>query len=807
MMIKLTQKTYSSTPHMEPANEGSRENKIWKECTLLQVEMKKLLNTNNNPFRKEIADLRSKLRSKYLYLLEEHSAFSFKDKDVLVNLWKFVFYKQIEFCRKQLRKKAKQESNAERERARLNLITKLTESIIPDAKSVYNALLTKHLAKSLIQPSSVQTFTDLLLTQTQKDLDVESMRTSLVIAHKSLIYIGDLERYKETYLLNGGNYSAAKLSYRLASQLMPTRGNPHNQLAVLHQMQVHCDLSAIYRYVLSLFVIEPFKTAKENLSLLFKKTITLIDKKESNAIASSVEACAHWRELQVYVIYVLGTIYLQPASHHKISHIVLDKISNIVLDEDDKKDNRDDTQSMTIIKHLCIISIFLVTECFNEPFNGYKQAISWTLSLITIMMRALTRNCNLSFLPSITLCCSWLQNNFGFVVPDINESPWVKMEIDQKDLKPNNAFFTQFAKLLNLLHRKYQTKTADTHAVITPEQIEFYGVKQLKFVDFDDTKYCDNQNYIFIYHRRFHSKTVQPKNTKAKLTKTQTLNYLRYLKLVQFAKYSSSKIEGVLVFNDGKWIANKLLTIEEPQQNQSNSPILPPIPRKQSSLDSYYHSPLFHPHHHHHHQPSSASAAYNNNYSRSAPSSPRAQFRNNHYLFKQQPPLIEYPENDEVNFGPNGYPSNMIKSTPTTPKHNGNHSVYHPHSHSRQFYLSIPQRNTHSQSAQTAGDNVFSFNTAYAHAASNAPFHSHVPHAMQPVTQPTTPVFASHHANNYHAPPLMHLQPPSAHYPQQQQQQYQQYTNDLNLSSPLFCEDIVSEVFNELQLSQTNNNY
>lgn len=39
----------------------SKETKIWTQCTALQIQMKKSLKSNNNPFRKEIEELRSKL--------------------------------------------------------------------------------------------------------------------------------------------------------------------------------------------------------------------------------------------------------------------------------------------------------------------------------------------------------------------------------------------------------------------------------------------------------------------------------------------------------------------------------------------------------------------------------------------------------------------------------------------------------------------------------------------------------------------------------------------------------------------------
>merc|ERR1719361_1440026 len=92
--------------------------------------------------------MRSKLRTKYLRLLEHRPHFCFESKDVLVNLWKFVFYKQIEFCRKRLRSRGQYAVSDETKRSELRL--KLTQHIIPDAQSVYNELIDKHLSKAKI---------------------------------------------------------------------------------------------------------------------------------------------------------------------------------------------------------------------------------------------------------------------------------------------------------------------------------------------------------------------------------------------------------------------------------------------------------------------------------------------------------------------------------------------------------------------------------------------------------------------------------------------------------------------------------
>jgi len=257
-------------------------------------------------------------------------------------------------------------------------------------------------------------------------------------------------------------------------------------------------------------------------------------------------------------------------------------------------------------------------------------------------------------------------------------------------------------------------------------------------------------------------------------------------------------------------------------------------------------------------------------------------------MFKhQQPPLIEYPENDDVPISFGGYQDYMIKSTPTTPNASSQqqrynqqqqqHHVPRQHSshllrpniydnhiiHSDHEYENDPIPNyrppitsqtpniyshTHHNTmpppstsgplygggSQTPDISAFNFNQdlyggAYGAAANNNPYSSHGNNlgVNQPVTQPTTPVFGSHHGSssfNYAASPMNHHplyqqhsfhHPSSSKYGGQSAVPQQPHSGPLHtpnnslltdnfkeISSPIFCEDIVSEVFDELQLSQ-----
>ncbi|GAB2277094.1 hypothetical protein Dimus_011803 [Dionaea muscipula] len=95
----------------------------------------------------------------------------------------------------------------------------------------------------------------------------------LVSCHRCLVYLGDLARYKALYGENGSrnrDFTAASRYYLQAASLLPSSGNPHNQLAILASYSGD-DLVTIYRYVRSLAAESPFTNAKDNLVTAFEK--------------------------------------------------------------------------------------------------------------------------------------------------------------------------------------------------------------------------------------------------------------------------------------------------------------------------------------------------------------------------------------------------------------------------------------------------------------------------------------------------------------------------------------------------------
>ncbi|CAN0327687.1 unnamed protein product, partial [Ectocarpus sp. 4 AP-2014] len=89
--------------------------------------------------------------------------------------------------------------------------------------------------------------------------------------NRCFIFLGDLARYRELHGENSvKDWSSAERYYHQALAVLPTSGNPHNQLAVL-ATYTDAECVSVYRYCRSLMIDSPFQTAHENLTLLFEK--------------------------------------------------------------------------------------------------------------------------------------------------------------------------------------------------------------------------------------------------------------------------------------------------------------------------------------------------------------------------------------------------------------------------------------------------------------------------------------------------------------------------------------------------------
>ena len=87
------------------------------------------------------------------------------------------------------------------------------------------------------------------------------------------IFLGDLARYKELHSGHSAkDFGEAERRYRQALAVLPSRGNPHNQLAVLATYN-KAELVSVSHYCRALCCAQPFATARNNLLFAFKRNL------------------------------------------------------------------------------------------------------------------------------------------------------------------------------------------------------------------------------------------------------------------------------------------------------------------------------------------------------------------------------------------------------------------------------------------------------------------------------------------------------------------------------------------------------
>jgi hypothetical protein len=220
----------------------------------------------NIGLEKECIQLRS-LYEKVLFLdLEFATA-----KELEHSLWKTVFYKRIEHFRKRIRKCAAEagsrgkNNDDKTSHQLLHEVCFQFSAFISDASVFYGGLLKRF-----------QTFYESLLRSASGADGI--VRCAKQSCYRCLVFLGDLARYKELHSENERkDWSHAENFYYKALEVVPSNGNPHNQLAVL-ATYIDAECVAIYRYARSLLVFQPFVTAKANLVLLFEKNRQRVQK-------------------------------------------------------------------------------------------------------------------------------------------------------------------------------------------------------------------------------------------------------------------------------------------------------------------------------------------------------------------------------------------------------------------------------------------------------------------------------------------------------------------------------------------------
>ena len=163
-------------------------------------------------------------------------------------------------------------------------LTKFYLSFIKDSQRFYRDYIHK-LSIAFggipeLQAIAHQVKNDALGESSQAPTPPELRQTALESCHQTLIYLGDLSRYRASEKLDKSpDFGPAIGYYDLACALIPSSGLGHHQLAVI-ALEQRQHLRAIYHLYRAMMVDDPHPNAANNLKLEFDKTNLAWDRGE-----------------------------------------------------------------------------------------------------------------------------------------------------------------------------------------------------------------------------------------------------------------------------------------------------------------------------------------------------------------------------------------------------------------------------------------------------------------------------------------------------------------------------------------------
>lgn len=430
-------------------NSSKLARNLYSKTSKLEKELANALRKTKDISDKSITNLRNTIQKNYEQIMFTDIAFS-SSKDVDQLLWKAVFYRPIEEFRKLIKKYHAAASKN-----------------IPQAKEKLHSIMMKF---KLFLEDAIQYYVDLYnRLDSYFGFSNEHAKNSL---HKCLIILGDLERYKQLYgEKKQKDWSISTEYYLRAIKLVPSNGNPHNQLAVLATYQ-NDEYEAIYRYFRSLSVSKPFISARENLILLFEKN-------RKSLLNLKIEKEHRLNNFLLEFVRAHGILFTRTSleTFEKIKTNVCNNMAELI-----KTRKLDELRVLKMI----IMNIFSIENALhntNESPISNDVIVEHALDLANSVFVVLT---------SVTV----LQQFYDYLSAIVIYLQYIKLHKDVvlKDTKNLKEIWVNIAELLNQLNNEEES---DNDKAL-PEDIELIG-----FVPLGNTNKLDEllPEYEFVPKR------------------------------------------------------------------------------------------------------------------------------------------------------------------------------------------------------------------------------------------------------------------------------------------------------------------
>ncbi|XP_046275505.1 nonsense-mediated mRNA decay factor SMG7 isoform X7 [Marmota monax] len=451
LQIVIVGENVSFKSQMRTENLKSEEH--LKSSNIRQAEVLKADMTDSKLGPAEVWTSRQALQDLYQKMLVTDLEYAL-DKKVEQDLWNHAFKNQITTLQGQ----AKNRANPNRSEVQANL------SLFLEAASGFYTQLLQELCTvfNVDLPCRVKSSQLGIISNKQMHTSAivkpQSSSCSYICQH-CLVHLGDIARYRN-------QTSQAESYYRHAAQLVPSNGQPYNQLAILASSKGD-HLTTIFYYCRSIAVKFPFPAASTNLQ-----------KALSKALESRDEVKTKWGVSDFIKAFIKfhGHVYLSKS---------LEKLSPLreKLEEQFKRLLFQKAFNSQQLVHVTVINLFQLhhlRDFSNETEqHSYSQdeQLCWTQLLALFM----------SFLG--ILCKCPLQNESQEESCNAYPLPAVKVSMDWLRLRPRvfqeavvderQYIWPWLISLLNSFH-PHEEDLSSTNATPLPEEFELQGFLALR---------------------------------------------------------------------------------------------------------------------------------------------------------------------------------------------------------------------------------------------------------------------------------------------------------------------------------------
>ncbi|XP_043377115.1 protein SMG7 isoform X6 [Chelonia mydas] len=420
---------------------------------LRQAEVLKADMTDSKLGPAEVWTSRQALQDLYQKMLVTDLEYAL-DKKVEQDLWNHAFKNQITTLQGQ----AKNRANPNRSEVQANLSLFLEAAsgfytqLLQELCTVFNVDLPCRVKSSQLGIiSNKQTHTSAIVKP-------QSSSCSYICQH-CLVHLGDIARYRN-------QTSQAESYYRHAAQLVPSNGQPYNQLAILASSKGD-HLTTIFYYCRSIAVKFPFPAASTNLQ-----------KALSKALESRDEVKTRWGVSDFIKAFIKfhGHVYLSKG---------LEKLSPLRerLEEQFKRLLFQKAFNSQQLVHITVINLFQLHHLRDFSNETEQHSYSQDEQLCWTQLLALF----ISFLG--VLCKCPLQNDFQEESWGAYPLPAVKVSMDWLKLRPSvfqeavvderQFIWPWLISLLNSF-QPHEEDLSSTNATPLPEEFELQGFLALR---------------------------------------------------------------------------------------------------------------------------------------------------------------------------------------------------------------------------------------------------------------------------------------------------------------------------------------